>query len=76
MYYITDNPIELIFNRKAISYDRAQCELSLLEKQIKDIDEWFDKYGEHVGNLKFFQMDAKQTQLEKQVKELKYKLGV
>ena len=75
MYYnITDNPIKLIFDKKAISYDKAQVEIKLLEKEIKDIDEWFERNGEYVGNLQFFRVNARQTELQNKLKELKEKL--
>ena len=73
-YNVTDNPIRLLFDKKAISYGKAHIEIRKLEKEIKEIDDWFERNGEFVGNLKFFQVDAHQTDLIERSKELKEKL--
>ena len=73
-YNVTDNPLRLLIDKKAISYGKALVEVRKLEKEIKEIDDWFERNGEFVGNLKFFQVDAYQTELIEKLKELREKL--
>ena len=73
-YNVTDNPLRLLFDKKAISYGRAQTEVRKLEKEIKDLDMWFDKHGEVATNKQFFTKDYYLGEASRKLKELKEKL--
>jgi len=73
-YNVTDNPLILLFDKKAISYGKAQTEVRKLEKKLKSLDEWFDKYGENATNRQFFTNDYYHGEITDKLKELKEKL--
>lgn len=74
-YHITDNPLKLMYDAEAISYAKAEVELRKMRLEYANIEEWFNKYGESAGNLKFFQNDARQDEIFERISELEKKLG-